>query len=69
MGYFNPKKSSEIKGFFQFSKLIFPFFKGTVSVISKDHSCKDGNARFTTVSFKVCLIKYELDINVYNFEN
>ena len=26
--------------------------KGTVSVISSDPPCKDGNARFTTVSLK-----------------
>ena len=34
--------------------------EGTVSVVSSDPPCKDGNARFTTL----CLIKYELDINV-----
>ncbi len=31
---------------------------------SSDTSCKDGNARK-----KTCLIKLELYINVYNFEN
>ena len=31
------------------------WFKGTVSIISSDHPCKDhdGNARFTTVLLKV----------------
>ena len=28
------------------------FIKGTVSLISSDPSCKDGNARFTTVTLK-----------------
>ena len=27
-------------------------FKGTVSLISSDPPCKDGNARFTTVTLK-----------------
>jgi len=27
-------------------------FKGTVSIISSDPPCKDGNSRFTTVPFK-----------------
>jgi len=39
--------------------------KGTVSAISSDPPCKDGNARFTTVSLKTCRIKYELDINIF----
>jgi len=30
--------------------------KGTVIVISSDHQCKNGNARFTTVSSIACLI-------------
>ena len=29
---------------------------------------KIGNVQFTTVPLKVCLIKYELDINVYNLK-
>ena len=41
--------------------------KGTVSVISSDPPCKDGNARFTTVPLEAFLIKYdyESDINVF----
>jgi len=39
-------------------------FKGTVRVISSDHLCKDGSARFTTVSLKLCLVNYELGIIV-----
>ena len=34
----------------------------TVSVISCDPLCKDDNARFTTVSLKLCLTKYELNV-------
>ena len=37
-------------------------FKGTVSVISGEPPFKDGNAQ-------LCVLKYESDINVYNFEN
>ena len=37
--------------------------KGTVIVISGDPPCEDTNARY---SLKLCLPKYELDINVYN---
>ena len=33
-------------------KFLFPHFKVTVSVISSDPPCKDGNARFTTVPSK-----------------
>ena len=39
---------------------IFVTLKGTVSVISSDSPCKD---------LKHCLIKNELDISVYYFEN
>ena len=39
---------------------IFP-----VSVILSDPPCKDGNALFTTVPLKACLIKYEIDIHVF----
>ena len=48
-----------------FKRCLFPLkikIKGTVSVNSSESLCKDGNARFTA-------IKYELDINDYNFEN
>ena len=38
--------------------------KGTVSVISSDPSCKDDNARFTTVSLKH-MIKNVEDIVVF----
>ena len=37
--------------------------EGIMSVISSD-PCKDGNARFTKVPLKACLIKYELDKHV-----
>ena len=40
--------------------------KGTVSVFSSDSLCKeDGNGFLKSI----CLIKYELDIKVYNYEN
>ena len=39
--------------------------KGTVIVFSSDPPCRDGNAQFTRVPSTPCLIKYELDINVY----
>jgi len=32
---------------------VFPFIKGTVSVMSSNPTCKDEIARFTTVSLKV----------------
>ena len=35
------------------------FFYVTVGLLSSNPPCKDGNAR---------LIKYELDLNIYNFE-
>ena len=38
--------------------------KDNVSVTAGDPSCKDDNARFTTVPLKVL---YELDIHVYNY--
>jgi len=34
------------------ANLYLVFFKGTVSVILSDPSCKDGNARFTMVTLK-----------------
>ena len=37
------------------------WLKGTVSVISRNPSCKDDISRFSTL----CLNKYELDINVF----
>ena len=40
--------------------------KWTISLISSDLLCKFYNIRFDE---KLCLIEYELDINVYNFEN
>ena len=45
------------------------FIKGTASVILSNPLCKNGNARFTNVPLKLCLIKYELDIQIYNLEN
>ena len=39
------------------------------NVILSDPLCKNGNARFTNVPLKLCLIKYELDIQIYNLEN
>ena len=42
--------------------------KGTVIAILSDHLCKDGSARFTTVTLTSDEHdQYELDINVYNF--
>ena len=35
-------------------------FKGTVRVISSDPSCKDGNARFTTVPFKAFSVQVRI---------
>ena len=43
--------------------------KGTVSVISSDLSSKEVHVGFTTVSSKLCLIKYYFDIYVIDFEN
>ena len=45
------------------------FMKGTACVISGDSPCKDVNANSQQCPCKLCLIKYELDINVSNFEN
>ena len=45
------------RGLFLFSKV-----KGTVSVISSDSSCKDGNARLTTIPSKPLS-----DYNIYYF--
>ena len=42
---FEDKESSRLL----LKNLDFTFPKGTVSVISSDPPCKDGNARFTTV--------------------
>ena len=42
---------------------LFPI-KRSVSVFSSDPSCKDGNARFTTVLLKDFYVKYKLDIYV-----
>ena len=39
--------------------------KEIVRVISSDSTCKDGNG----ILKSICLIKYELDMNVYNFEH
>ena len=44
------------------------WIKGTVSVISSEPPCKDDNAWFITVPLNLLLIKYELDINVYNLK-
>ena len=50
--------------------LFFYFFVGAVTVISNDPPCKNDNDWFTRVyPEKLCLLKYELDSNVYNFEN
>ena len=44
--------------------------KGTVSVVSTNSSFENDNVRLPTVSFKALSDqKYELDINVDNFEN
>ena len=44
--------------------------KGTVRLISSNPPCNDCNCRFTTVPLKaISLINYELDIDVYYFEN
>ena len=44
--------------------------KGTVSLISCDLACKDGNARFSTIPLKeLCLIKHELVINFSSQNN
>ena len=42
-----------------------PLFQATVSEILS----KFDDARFAMASLKLCLIKNELDINVYKFEN
>ncbi len=43
---------------------------GNVSVISTNPPCKDGNVRFTKrYPSKPRLMKYDLEINIYNFEN
>ena len=39
--------------------------KGSVSVISSDHLCKDGHARFTTIPF---IALSDQEINVYNLK-
>ena len=45
-------------------------FKEHLSVVFSDPPSKDGNAKFTTVPlFKLCLIDYELNSNVYKLEN
>ena len=45
-------------------------FKGTVSVISGEPPFTDGNAQLKTANgTQLCVLKYESDINVYNFEN
>ena len=40
--------------------------KGTVSVNTSNPPCKGGHVLITKV-LKVCLIKHELEINVYHF--
>jgi superfamily II RNA helicase len=42
-------------------------FKGTVSEISIDRECNNGDARFKTVPLKALSDQLALDINVYNF--
>ena len=37
------------------------------ALVSIDPVCKDDNARFLMVHLKGCLIKYELEINVFCF--
>ena len=39
--------------------------KGIVCAILSDSLCKDGRAKFTMVPFFYCLIKQELDINMF----
>ena len=43
--------------------------KGTVNVISSDPPCKDAFPDSQRCPEKLCLIGYELDINVYSLEN
>ena len=44
--------------------------EGNLSIILSDPPCKDGKSLIThRYPLKLCLIKYELDINVYNLEN
>ena len=43
----------------------FDNLKRTVSVISSDPPCKYGNAYLQRYVLKLCLIKYELDINIF----
>ena len=45
-------------------KYIVHLFKGTVSVNSSDPPYKNSNARITTVSQKLFLVKNDLDIYV-----
>ena len=42
--------------------------KWTVSVILSDPPCKDGKALIRTIPLNHLLIRYELDINVYDFK-
>ena len=67
----NPWNSPENPGFLIYIDNSVPqrHFKGTVSEISSDSPCKDSTARFTTIPFRLCLTKYELDMKVYNFKN
>ena len=60
---------------FKITQLKIPTFdhvsvlKGTVSVVSTNSSFENDNVRLPTVSFKALSDqKYELDINVDNFE-
>ena len=46
-----------------------PIVSETVSVLSSDPPCKDDNALIATVVGTLCLIKYELDIQVFVYLN
>ena len=55
---------NKLLGFLLFISEHFVSLRDYIGFISSNPSCKDGNARFTTV----LLIKYELCIIIYNFE-
>ena len=51
----------------RFTRIRFGRLQETGSIISSDPQCKDGNVRFANncTLKNLCLIKCELDINVY----
>ena len=46
----------------------FVWIKGTVSVLSSEPACKDGMPTSLGYTFKFFPVKYEFDINVYDFK-